>query len=140
MLLALLGAALGAVHPSIRSMEALLVELGIVIPVALGLLKSQGAERRILKAGAALSLTAWLIANMLASGSAQYAAMSLIAVPFLLFLYLWHCVVIDYGAPKIRRQPAGVCTGCGYDLQGNVSGRCPECRKLTDDVDDERSP
>lgn len=26
-----------------------------------------------------------------------------------------------------RRTPRGVCLGCGYDLTGNVSGRCPEC-------------
>lgn len=25
------------------------------------------------------------------------------------------------------RQPAGHCQRCGYDLTGNVSGRCPEC-------------
>lgn len=23
--------------------------------------------------------------------------------------------------------PRGLCQGCGYDLTGNVSGRCPEC-------------
>ncbi len=31
----------------------------------------------------------------------------------------------------LRRQPVNmgipVCTGCGYDLRGNTSGRCPEC-------------
>jgi hypothetical protein len=26
-----------------------------------------------------------------------------------------------------RRIPAGHCRKCGYDLTGNVSGRCPEC-------------
>lgn len=26
-----------------------------------------------------------------------------------------------------RRLPLGLCTHCGYDLTGNVSGRCPEC-------------
>jgi hypothetical protein len=26
-----------------------------------------------------------------------------------------------------RRVPPGGCTNCGYDLTGNVSGRCPEC-------------
>lgn len=26
-----------------------------------------------------------------------------------------------------RRIPPGHCTTCGYDLTGNVSGRCPEC-------------
>ncbi len=27
-----------------------------------------------------------------------------------------------------RRIPPGHCQKCGYDLTGNVSGRCPECR------------
>lgn len=26
-----------------------------------------------------------------------------------------------------RRMPPGNCQNCGYDLMGNVSGRCPEC-------------
>ena len=26
-----------------------------------------------------------------------------------------------------RRLPAGSCHKCGYNLHGNVSGRCPEC-------------
>jgi hypothetical protein len=26
-----------------------------------------------------------------------------------------------------RRFPPGHCQDCGYDLRGNVSGRCPEC-------------
>ncbi|MBU0617500.1 MAG: hypothetical protein KKI02_07270 [Planctomycetes bacterium] len=26
-----------------------------------------------------------------------------------------------------RRTPPGHCQNCGYDLTGNVSGRCPEC-------------
>ncbi len=33
-----------------------------------------------------------------------------------------------------RRHPRGHCQGCGYDLKGNVSGRCPECGKETDSV------
>ena len=28
-----------------------------------------------------------------------------------------------------RRYPPGHCQKCGYDLQGNVSGVCPECGK-----------
>ncbi len=30
-----------------------------------------------------------------------------------------------------RRRKPGHC-GCGYDLTGNVSGRCPECGETTD--------
>jgi hypothetical protein len=28
---------------------------------------------------------------------------------------------------KSRRRRLGLCTECGYDLTGNVSGKCPEC-------------
>ncbi len=28
---------------------------------------------------------------------------------------------------KARRRRRGLCLRCGYDLTGNVSGRCPEC-------------
>jgi len=30
-----------------------------------------------------------------------------------------------------RRLPPGHCQACGYDLTGNVSGRCPECGEPT---------
>ncbi|MCH7719367.1 MAG: hypothetical protein IH988_00050 [Planctomycetes bacterium] len=30
-----------------------------------------------------------------------------------------------------RRHPPGHCKKCGYDLQGNVSGVCPECGSMT---------
>ena len=29
--------------------------------------------------------------------------------------------------PAIRAELGGICTGCGYDLRGNLSGLCPEC-------------
>ena len=30
-----------------------------------------------------------------------------------------------------RRHPPGHCVQCGYNLTGNVSGRCPECGAAT---------
>ena len=33
-----------------------------------------------------------------------------------------------------KRFPAGCCQSCGYDLTGNVSGRCPECGRATHGV------
>lgn len=45
-------------------------------------------------------------------------------LPGLLFgalaVWLWH---------RSRLPQPGRCRGCGYDLRGNVSGRCPECRR-----------
>jgi hypothetical protein len=28
---------------------------------------------------------------------------------------------------RLRKHRRGICARCGYDLTGNVSGRCPEC-------------
>jgi hypothetical protein len=34
------------------------------------------------------------------------------------------------GLPRVPKEyPEGFCQGCGYDMTGNVSGRCPECGK-----------
>ena len=51
-----------------------------------------------------------------------------------LVLRLWPLVVLTSVLPALwlvggyRRGPApGVCSACGYQLQGNVSGVCPEC-------------
>jgi len=58
------------------------------------------------------------------------AGFNLIVVP------LWMLFVL-IGVPTAwlwwrdrRRVPAGGCAACGYDLTGNVSGRCPECGAL----------
>ncbi len=40
------------------------------------------------------------------------------------------CVVWQKKAHRMPFDPRGIlCTNCGYDLTGNVSGRCPECGK-----------
>lgn len=42
-------------------------------------------------------------------------------VPYLVARYVHHKV-------RWRRlEDANLCVACGYDLTGNVSGRCPEC-------------
>jgi len=43
----------------------------------------------------------------------------LLAIPT---LFLWRAERRDR-----RRAAAGACSACGYDLTGNVTGRCPEC-------------
>lgn len=50
----------------------------------------------------------------------------------MVFVPLW--LVLAIAVPltiwawvRSRRPPPGCCRKCGYDLTGNVSGRCPEC-------------
>ena len=35
-----------------------------------------------------------------------------------------------------KRFPEGCCQRCGYDLRGNVSGRCPECGRAVNPIAD----
>ena len=58
-------------------------------------------------------------------------------VLFILLAYL-AIVVCVYAAVVVvtwllhrHDRPPGHCRSCGYNLTGNVSGRCPECGKGT---------
>lgn len=62
---------------------------------------SQGGERGVV-------MPAWFLAAVFA------------ALPLRLFIVRWR---------KWRRRGTGCCERCGYDLTGNISGRCPECGK-----------
>ncbi len=48
----------------------------------------------------------------------------------LLALVIASLILLIYGIRQRRRlaiSPRAICRSCGYDLRGNVSGRCPEC-------------
>jgi hypothetical protein len=52
-----------------------------------------------------------------------------------LYLPLWVPLLISTSAAVLlwrssRRIPDDHCRKCGYDLTGNVSGRCPECGEV----------
>jgi len=60
-----------------------------------------------------------------------YAALERIA-PLLLWstpawALLWAWLYVRTLNALLRRRPGVHCAACGYDLTGNVSGRCPEC-------------
>lgn len=40
------------------------------------------------------------------------------AIAWTAFVILWR---------KARKPPVGHCQECGYNLTGNISGKCPEC-------------
>ena len=48
-------------------------------------------------------------------------------IPLLLFATYPTLAFIRGPVRRWRRQRKGWCPACGYDLQGNVSGVCPEC-------------
>jgi hypothetical protein len=46
-----------------------------------------------------------------------------------------------YAFWRARRRPErGHCAGCGYDLTGNLSGRCPECGMVYEQVVGPQAP
>ena len=45
------------------------------------------------------------------------------------------CAVLTAIAFRRSRIPPGHCHKCGYDLAGNVSGRCPECGEVVRNAD-----
>jgi hypothetical protein len=44
-----------------------------------------------------------------------------------LFGTLWAWLFVRLRNRLLTRRPSHYCVDCGYDLTGNVSGRCPEC-------------
>jgi hypothetical protein len=67
-------------------------------------------------ADGSLQLGIWWSANAIP----LWAIAALTAIAPLLWLRRW------IRGRRLRRHP-NLCTACGYDLTGNVSGRCPEC-------------
>lgn len=51
----------------------------------------------------------------------------LLIVPFWLLSCAFFLPTFWLRRRRMRRRPPGACPACGYDLTGNVSGRCPEC-------------
>ena len=51
----------------------------------------------------------------------------LVAAVVLAWQPLWRWFDLHIVAPRIWRRLPHICNGCGYDLTGNTSGRCPEC-------------
>lgn len=41
--------------------------------------------------------------------------------------------VVGFVSRRSRQTVPGMCRGCGYNLHGNVSGRCPECGREIDE-------
>lgn len=50
--------------------------------------------------------------------------LSILNAAFCLVAYLWKPPRRDL---YLRRRPVHSCRACGYNLKGNVAGRCPEC-------------
>lgn len=67
---------------------------------------------------------------------AWYQALQAAGAPILLFgapLWgvLWAWLWMRWKNSLLRRTRPQACHACGYDLTGNISGRCPECGSAT---------
>ncbi len=49
------------------------------------------------------------------------------AIPATFVAILPICLPVLRAWRRRRRLEKGVCGGCGYNLQGMLEGRCPEC-------------
>ena len=64
------------------------------------------------------------------TGSSHWYLELPLYLPLLVFAALLAALCVYPRLPFIRRRwrrKQGLCLNCGYDLTGNVSGRCPEC-------------
>ncbi len=55
--------------------------------------------------------------------------LTVFGIPILLVVIFWTMERIGF---LPQRHAAGACRNCGYNLTGNVSGRCPECGRSID--------
>ncbi len=80
-----------------------------------------------------LSRAVYWSQNLGYAGSIRFVAFQVatLSIPWIptaaLFLTYPLCVLVRGLLGLRRRHRCGVCTRCGYDLTGNVSGVCPEC-------------
>ncbi len=77
----------------------------------------------------AVLLAVWIgpMVYVLVAHGRRYDGIALAILPLGLLLFITSVLIgIEYG--RSGGVPArGHCRQCGYDLQGNVSGICPEC-------------
>ncbi len=116
-----------------RSPESLLlVSFLLVAPVSLyigslaaGFLPAPGPKRSV-PAAVLFSPGLWLCAAMSPVWAQRAPDMFVLAIIWV--AVSWLGVLAGARLRSLRcRLPEGVCRTCGYDLTGNVSGRCPEC-------------
>ena len=77
---------------------------------------------------------AWKQSDPFQVGPSKGLPITLLLVPLWapLLLFTFPAVVLIRNALRRRaRLRNGCCKKCGYDLQGNISGVCPECGKPT---------
>lgn len=59
------------------------------------------------------------------AGEATIVRVLVFGAPLFGFLLAW--LRVRFRNTLLARRPTGACLECGYNLTGNLSGRCPEC-------------
>lgn len=67
------------------------------------------------------------LASTILPSHASIAPAHIIVIPLWLLFVLFGAPAAWFWWTDSRRIGPGRCRNCGYDLTGNVSGRCPEC-------------
>jgi hypothetical protein len=74
-----------------------------------------------------LSLCYFLSKTRMGLAFAPIAAAFLAWAAILAIFWILHKPIRRSLRRQLRQQGVPICVECGYDLQGNESGRCPEC-------------
>lgn len=86
-------------------------------------------------------LAGWIVSGTLMNAAFDAAivlglihgALPMLAITAVIAMCIWMLHVVGRRASlKLRFTRKPVCLCCGYDLTGNLSGRCPECGREVD--------
>jgi hypothetical protein len=110
-----------------------LAEVGVMFGVVIGLVTAPGLYVCVRNKEPLLALGIIYGATTAVAVASSTTQSPMLALQFTLLAFVLMSVAVWLLLPRVRpRFAAGHCQTCGYDLTGNVSGRCPECGTAAD--------